>query len=122
VTKHTASSAPGSPKRAVATQDGDASATSTAPGQPGPWDAPWHRKEDATGWETVYRGTGQRREVTNRVVLDLTPEQWSWVGRRARSARATPHAVIRQLIDAARAVDDSVEPTTASAEPSLRRR
>jgi hypothetical protein len=55
------------------------------------------------------------------VVLDLTPEQWSWVGRRARTSRATPHAVIRQLIDAARADDDSAEPAATAVSVPMRR-
>jgi hypothetical protein len=80
---------------------------SATPVRPGPWDAPWHRKEDSTGWETVYRGTGQRREVRNILALELTPEQWSWLDHRARDGRHTPHAVVKQLIDNARAAEAS---------------
>jgi len=83
----------------------DASEAPTRPAQPGPWDAPWQRKEDATGWEAVYRGTGQRRTVKNELVLELTPEQWVWLNRRARAAHDTPHSVVKQLIDEASATD-----------------
>lgn len=77
-----------------------------APGaQPGPWDAPWHRKEDATGWETVYRGTGRRRRVRSIVELELTPEQNEWVDRAAEAAGLSLHDFLAKLIDDARAVD-----------------
>ncbi|MBI3969876.1 MAG: hypothetical protein HY332_01185 [Chloroflexi bacterium] len=97
-------------------------ATPAKPGrkaaQPGPWDAPWHHKEDSTGWETVYRGTGQRREITSSLVLELTPEQNEWVDRAAEAGGVTPHAIIRQLIDDARAADEA-EQAVASETPKV---
>ena len=81
--------------------------------QVGAWDAPWHRTEDANGWETVYRGTGQHRHVKHSLVLDLTPEQWAWACDAARVARVTPHTIVKQLIDSARAGrEDSTPPPT----------
>lgn len=68
----------------------------------GAWDAPWHRKEDATGWETVYRGTGQRRPSKSVVELELTEEQDEWLDVAAEAVGLTPHQFLRKLIDDAR--------------------
>ena len=70
--------------------------------EPGPWDAPWRSTADASGWETTYRGTGQTREVTSSLVLELTSEQNAWLDRAAEAAGITPHAVLKRLIDEAR--------------------
>jgi hypothetical protein len=84
--------------------------------QPGPWDAPWHRKEDSAGWETVYRGAGRRRHVKNTLVLELSPEQWAWLGRRARASHLTPHAVLKELIDTVRIAEEATVPVAPSEE------
>ena len=73
--------------------------------KPGPWDAPWKSTENASGWETTYRGTGEAREVTSSLVLELTPEQNAWIDGAAEAAGITPHAVLKQLIDRARNAD-----------------
>jgi hypothetical protein len=72
---------------------------------PGSWDAPWQKPDDAAGWETTYRGSGQAREVTSSFVLELTPEQNEWIDRVAEAAGITPHAVLKRLIDEARSAD-----------------
>ncbi len=46
----------GTPARAKAARIRDGRAPTA-----GPWDVPWHRKEDAAGWETTYRGAGRSR-------------------------------------------------------------
>jgi hypothetical protein len=73
--------------------------------KPGLWDAPWKSIEDASGWKTTYRGTGQARELTSSLVLELTPEQNAWIDGAAEAAGITPHAVLKQLIDKARTAD-----------------
>ena len=99
--------------KATPEQTGTAPATPAGPaGRPDPLpeQQPWRSPEDAKGWRVVYRGTGQRREITSGLVLELTPEQRAWVGQRARAAGITPHAIIKQLIDEARAADGSAAP------------
>ena len=71
-------------------------------GRPGPWDQPWRHKEDATGWETVYRGTGQRREVGISVVLDLTPRQNQWLRRATKETGLSLHDFLSKMIEDAR--------------------
>ncbi|MDQ3701251.1 MAG: hypothetical protein M3442_10060 [Chloroflexota bacterium] len=70
---------------------------------PVPEQQPWHTPEDAKGWRTVYRGSGQPRQVKNSVVLDLSPEQWAWLQHAAAAAGLTPHDVLGKLVDDARA-------------------
>ena len=36
---------------------------------PVPEQQPWRFPEDAQGWQRIYRGTGQRRQVKNSVVV-----------------------------------------------------
>ena len=67
------------------------------------WDAPWKSADDATGWTATYRGTGRAHEVTSSLVLELTPEQNEWIDRVAEATGITPHAVLKRLIDEARA-------------------
>ena len=64
---------------------------------------PWHTDEDAKGWRTVYRGTGQRRQVHTGVLVDLTPEQKAWIDGAAEATGLTLVGFIHKLIDDARA-------------------
>ena len=73
--------------------------------EPGPWDAPWKSGDDASGWETTYRGSGEPRAITSSLVLELTSEQNEWIDRAAEAAGITPHAVLKGLIDEARTAD-----------------
>jgi hypothetical protein len=67
---------------------------------------PWFTDEDAKGWRTVYRGTGERRQGANRVrssvVVPLTPEQNDWIERTAEASGLLAHELIARLIDDAR--------------------
>lgn len=76
--------------------------TPAAPGEPGAWDAPWERREDAAGWETVYRGRGQRRPVRSVLEVELSPEQRAWIGPAARAAGLTRTEFVHKLIEEAR--------------------
>jgi hypothetical protein len=80
------------------------------PAQAGAWDRPWDRKEDAAGWETVYRGTGQRREVGISVVLDLTPEQNRWLRLATTQSGLSLHDFLAKVIEDARIAAEGDEP------------
>jgi hypothetical protein len=64
---------------------------------------------DAKGWRRLYRGTGQTRQVKHSVVLDLTPEQWSWLTRAAGGRDAVLHDFLSALIEEARLTDEAAE-------------
>ena len=70
---------------------------------PDPEQQPWRTPEDATGWRRIYRGTGHPRQVNNSVMLDLTPEQWTWVSQAAEATGLRLHQVLGKLIEDARA-------------------
>jgi hypothetical protein len=76
------------------------------PPDPTPEQEPWFTDEDAEGWRTVYRGTGERRQGANRVrsnvVVPLTPEQNDWIERTAEAAGLLAPELIARLIDDAR--------------------
>ena len=102
-------------QRGRAPDTGTANEAAAEPGTPGPWDAPWQRKEDATGWETVYRGTGERRPIRSVLEVELTPEQRAWIGPAARGASLTRAEFVSKLIEDARqaaiAAPDETEAT-----------
>lgn len=96
----------GAPAGGARTEGAGAATSAT----PGPWDAPWHRKGDATGWETVYRGTGQRRPSKSVVELELTAAQDEWLNVAAKAVGLTPHQFLRNLIDDARRAAPAKQP------------
>ncbi|HEV8634324.1 MAG TPA: hypothetical protein VG370_08840 [Chloroflexota bacterium] len=70
---------------------------------PVPEQRPWLTAEDAAGWRTAYVGDGRRREVKSRMVLELSDEQWDWLEEAAEAAGLDEFALVRKLIDDARA-------------------
>jgi hypothetical protein len=76
---------------------------------PVPEQQPWRTPDDAKGWRRIYRGTGQKRQVKHSVVLDLTPEQWSWLNRAAGARDAVLHDFLSALIEEARLTDEAAE-------------
>jgi hypothetical protein len=72
---------------------------------PVPEQQPWRSPQDAKGWRTIYRGTGQRRQLRSSVVLELTPAQNEWIDGAAEAAGLTPHEFLGKLIDDARTAD-----------------
>src|SRR5437867_3596714 len=70
---------------------------------PVPEQQPWRFPEDAQGWQRIYRGTGQRRQVKNSVVVDLAPPQWTWLNRAAATQGLSLHEFLSKLIDEAAA-------------------
>lgn len=84
------------------------------PPDPVPEQRPWLTDEDAQGWRTVYRGTGQPAPpghgVNSSVVVDLTHEQRAWLDRASRAAGLLRHQLIAKLIDDARRADPAGRP------------
>lgn len=88
--------------------------TSRSPGQTSPTEAepfwpdpqpeqqPWRTREDAQGWQVVYRGRGERRQVRSALVVELTGDQEDWLDETAEAAGVSPDDLLRQLIDQAR--------------------
>ena len=87
-------------------------ATDAATDDPEPEQQPWLTPEDSRGWQRVYRGTGQKREVRNSLLLDLTPEQWTWLTRTAQKRGVIMHNVLGSLIEQARLADEAHGDTT----------
>jgi hypothetical protein len=76
-----------------------------SPPDPTPEQQPWLTDEDTKGWQTVYRGTGQRRQVRSSVVVELTPEQRAWLDRAGQASGLLRHQLIDKLIEDARLAD-----------------
>lgn len=73
---------------------------------PVPEQHPWRTPEDAAGWQTVYRGKGQRRPVKNSVVLELSPERWAWLSRAGAARGLLLQELLEKLIDDARTAEE----------------
>lgn len=72
---------------------------------PQPEQRPWRNKEDAEGWEVVYRGRGQRRRARSHLLVEFTPEQDAWLAQTAAVAEITTAELLRRLVDQAREVE-----------------
>jgi hypothetical protein len=77
---------------------------------PQPEQRPWRTKEDAEGWEVVYRGRGQRRRVRRHLLVELTHEQDSWLAKTAAAAHITTAELLRRLVDQARETERGQRP------------
>jgi hypothetical protein len=71
---------------------------------------PWHTDADTAGWRTVYRGTGQPRDVRSSVVVELSAEQESWLDTVAEARGLTLAELVGRLIEEARIASQAGAP------------